>query len=64
MKEFMSFSLVVSLYKMLANVLDIILGSVMDKLIFHSQSSFLKGRMMSNGMLVVDEAINLAEISK
>lgn len=61
MGEFWPISLVVSLYKLVANVVDKRLGLVMDKMISPNQLTFLKGRMLVYGVVVVNELIDLAK---
>jgi hypothetical protein len=40
------------------------MGPVMDKIISKNQSVFIKGRMLVDGVLVVNEVVDLAQKSK
>jgi hypothetical protein len=40
------------------------IGPVMDKIISKNQSVFIKGRMLVDGVLVVNEVVDLAQKSK
>ena len=51
------------MYRLMTIVFEIILGLVMNKLISPNQFVFLKGRMLVDGVVVVNEVINLAKIS-
>lgn len=62
--EFRLISLMGSLYKLVAKVLTVRLSSVIEKLISSKQSSFLKGRMMVDEVVDVNEVNDLAKRSK
>jgi hypothetical protein len=62
--EFRPISLLGSLYKIVAKVLASRLGTVMDKLISKNQSAFIKGRLLVDGVLTVNEVIDLAKRTK
>lgn len=51
------------MYRLMTIVLEIILGLVMNKLISPNQFVFLKGRMLVDGVVVVNEVINFAKRS-
>lgn len=59
--EFQKISLIGSLYKLVAKFLANWLWLVMDKLISPNQSTFLKGRMLVDGVATENEAIDLAK---
>jgi hypothetical protein len=61
--EFRPISLIGSLYKIVAKVLATRLGLVMDKLISKNQSAFIKGRLLVDGVLVINEVVDLAKRS-
>ncbi|MCH99250.1 RNA-directed DNA polymerase (Reverse transcriptase), partial [Trifolium medium] len=54
-------SLLGCLYKLFAKVLAARLGKVMDSVIASNQSAFLKGRNLVDGVLVVNEVVDLAK---
>jgi len=58
LKDFRSISLLGCLYKLLAKVLARRLACVMNEIISHSQSAFLKGRTLVDGVLVVNELVD------
>jgi hypothetical protein len=58
--DFRPISLLGSLYKMVANVLVGRLAPVMDKLIASNQSAFIKGRQPVDGVVAVNEVIDVA----
>ena len=64
LKEYRPISLLGSLYKFLSKVLAARLSKVMNSIIFVSQSAFLKGRHLVDGVLVVNEVVDLAKKSK
>lgn len=64
LKEYRPISLLGSLYKFLSKVLAARLSKVMNSIIFGSQSAFLKGRHLVDGVLVVNEVVDLAKRSK
>jgi hypothetical protein len=59
--DFRPISLLGSLYKLLAKVLARRLGNVMNDVISNNQSAFLKGRNLTDGVLVVNEVVDLAK---
>lgn len=63
-KEFRSISLLGSLYKLLAKVLARRLANVMDSNISMSQSAFVKGRNLVDGVLVANEMVNFTKKTK
>ncbi|GAU35310.1 hypothetical protein TSUD_389350 [Trifolium subterraneum] len=63
-RDFNPISLVGSLYKIIAKVLAKRLTKVMDKLISPNQSAFIKGRQFVDGVLAVNEIIDLAKKSR
>jgi len=64
LKEYRPISLLGSLYKFLSKVLAGRLSKVMNSIIFGFQSAFLKGRHLVDGVLVVNEVVDLAKRSK
>ncbi|MCH84850.1 RNA-directed DNA polymerase (Reverse transcriptase) [Trifolium medium] len=61
MYDFRPISLLGSLYKLLAKVR---LSKVMDSIISSNQSAFIKGRFLGDGVVVVNEVVDLAKRSK
>ncbi|MCI27595.1 LINE-1 reverse transcriptase like, partial [Trifolium medium] len=61
--DFRPISLLGSLYKLVAKVLAGRLATVMDKLISRNQSAFIKGRHLVDGVVAVNEIIDLAKKS-
>lgn len=61
LKDFRPISLLGCLYKLLAKVLARRLACVMDSIISTSQSAFLKGRHLVDGVLVVNELVDYAK---
>jgi hypothetical protein len=59
--DFRPISLLGCIYKLLAKVLAARLTSVMDPLISESQSAFLKGRQLVEGVVVMNEVIDFAK---
>ncbi|MCI07890.1 LINE-1 reverse transcriptase like, partial [Trifolium medium] len=59
-KEFRPISLLGSVYKTVAKVLAVRMGTVMGKLISKNQSAFIKGRLLVDGVLTVSEVVDLA----
>lgn len=53
--DFCPISLLGCLYKMAAKVLADRFGRVMDYLISDTQSAFIKGRMLSDGVVVINK---------
>lgn len=51
-------------YKLLAKVLVNRLSPIMDSLISSNQSSFIKGALLQDGVLVVNEELDLIKCSK
>lgn len=60
LRDFRPISLLGSLYKILAKVLARRLAVVMNSIISSSQSAFLKGRHLVDGVLVVNEVVDHA----
>ena len=63
LKDFRPISLLGCLYKLLAKVLASRLAKVMDSIISPSQSAFLKGRNLVDGVLEVNELVDFAKKS-
>ena len=61
LKDFRPIYLLGSLYKLLAKVLARRLAGVMNSIISLSQSAFLKGRHLVDGVLVVNELVDFAK---
>jgi hypothetical protein len=59
--EFRPISLLGCLYKLIAKVLAARLAKVMDSLVATTQSAFVKGRNLVDGVMVVNEVIDLAK---
>jgi hypothetical protein len=59
--DFRPISLLGSLYKLIAKVLASRLATVMDSLVAPNQSAFIKGRNLVDGVLVVNEVVDLAK---
>lgn len=64
MGDFQSISFVGSLYKLVVKVFVGRLSTVMDKLTSPNQSTFLKGRLLIDGVVVVNKLTDLAKKSK
>ncbi|XP_024630578.1 uncharacterized protein [Medicago truncatula] len=64
LKDYRPIYLVGSLYKLLAKVLARRLTGVMSSVISPTQSAFLKGRNLVDGVLVVNELVDYAKITK
>jgi hypothetical protein len=62
--EFRPISLLGNLYKIVAKMLATRLGTVMDKIISKNQSAFIKGRLLVDGVLMVNEVVDLAKTAK
>ncbi|GAU20845.1 hypothetical protein TSUD_120370 [Trifolium subterraneum] len=58
--EFRPISLLGCLYKLIAKVLAARLAKVMDTVVASTQSAFIKGRNLVDGVMVVNEVIDLA----
>jgi len=63
-RDFRPISLLGSLYKLEAKVLAGRLAPMMDKLISSNQSTFIKGRMLVDGVVAVNEIIDVARKTK
>jgi len=61
--DFRPISLLGSLYKLLAKVLAQRLAGVMNSIISKSQSAFVKGRNLVDGVLVINEVVDWAKKS-
>jgi hypothetical protein len=61
--DFRPISLLGCLYKIIAKVLTNRLAKAMSPLIAHTQSAFIKGRNLVDGVLVVNEVVDLAKKS-
>jgi hypothetical protein len=61
--DFRPISLLGCLYKLLAKVLAKRLAMVMDSLVASTQSAFLKGRYLVDGVMVVNEVVDMAKKS-
>jgi len=61
LNQYRPISLLGSLYKLLAKVLAKRLSKVMNSIISVSQSTFLKGRHLVDGVLIVNEVVDLAK---
>ncbi|GAU36760.1 hypothetical protein TSUD_213250 [Trifolium subterraneum] len=64
LSDFRPISLLGCLYKLIAKVLAKRLAKVMDSIITSNQSAFIKGRNLVDGVLVVNEVVELAKKSK
>jgi hypothetical protein len=62
--EFRPISLLGSLYNIVAKVLATRIGVVMGKLISKNQSAFIKGRLLVDGVLTINEVVDLAKRPK
>jgi hypothetical protein len=61
LKDYRPISLLGSLYKLLAKVFARRLAAVMNSIISPTQSAFLKGRQLVDGVLVVNELVDYAK---
>jgi hypothetical protein len=59
--EYRPISLLGCLYKLIANVLAKRLGSVLNSLVESTQTAFLKGRHLVDGVMVINEVVDLAK---
>jgi hypothetical protein len=59
--DFRPISLLGCLYKLVAKVLAARLGKVMDSIVNSTQSAFIKGRSLVDGVVVVNEVLDLAK---
>jgi len=64
LKDFRPIALLGSLYKILAKVLARRLVGTMNSIISSSQSAFLKGRNLVDGVVVVNEIVDFARKAK
>ncbi|GAU21871.1 hypothetical protein TSUD_33680 [Trifolium subterraneum] len=64
LSDFRPISLLGCLYKLIAKVLAKRLAKVIDKVISSNQSAFIKGRNLVDGVLVVNEVVELAKKTK
>lgn len=64
LKDFRPISLLGSLYKLISKVLACRLSKVMASIISNSRSAFLKGRNLVDGVVVINEVVDLAKKSK
>jgi hypothetical protein len=62
--DFRLISLLGSLYKLVSKVLAKRLGKVMDSIISKNQLAFIKGRHLADGVVVVNEVVDLAKRTK
>ncbi|MCI07449.1 LINE-1 reverse transcriptase like, partial [Trifolium medium] len=62
--DFRPISLLGSLYKLLSKVLANRLGKVMNSIISKNQSAFLKGRNLADGVVIVNEVVDMAKRAK
>ncbi|MCI34112.1 LINE-1 reverse transcriptase like, partial [Trifolium medium] len=62
--EFRPISLLGSIYKVLSKVLTKRLSLVMDSLVPKTQSAFIKGRHLVDGVLVVNEVVDWVKRAK
>jgi len=61
LREYRPISLLGSIYKLVAKDLATRLAAVMDSIVNHNQLAFLKGRLLVDGVLVVNEVVDLAK---
>jgi hypothetical protein len=61
--DFRPMSLLGCLYKLLAKVLSKRLARVMDPLVASTQSAFLKGRYLVEGIMIVNEVVDMEKKS-
>jgi hypothetical protein len=64
LSDFMPISLLGCIYKIIAKVLEKRLAMVIDSLISTNQSAFIKGRNLVDGVVVVNEVVEMARKSK
>ncbi|XP_058783955.1 uncharacterized protein LOC131658705 [Vicia villosa] len=64
LSEYRPICLVGSMYKILAKILAIRLRNVVGKLVSCNQTAFVSGRSIEDGVLVVNEVLDLAKRSK
>jgi hypothetical protein len=64
LSDFRHISLLGCLYKIIAKVLTMRLAKVMDTIISPTQSAFIKGRNLVDGVLVVNEVVDWVKKSK
>jgi len=61
LNQYRPISLLGSLYKLLSKVLASRLSNEMNSIISVSQSAFLKGRHLVDGVLIINEVVDLAK---
>jgi len=61
LRDFRPISLLGCLYKLLSKVLAARLSKIMSSIISTSQSTFVKGQHLVDGVLVVNEVVGLAK---
>lgn len=59
--EYRPIYLILSVYKILSNILAGRLKQVVGKVISHSQTTFIPGRKFFNGVVLVNELIDYAK---
>lgn len=64
MREFILISLLGSLYKLFSNVLVATIVIVIRKLISPKHMTFVKWRLLVDGMLLLNEVLDLDRVSK
>jgi hypothetical protein len=61
LSDFRPISLLGCLYKIIAKVLLARLARVMDRLVAHTQSAFLKGRQLVDGVVIINDVVDFAK---
>lgn len=64
LREFRPISVVSCLYKILAKILVKRMRRVIDKLVSKTQTTFISGRQIQDGVVVLTELVDLARINK
>ncbi|XP_058725826.1 uncharacterized protein LOC131597131 [Vicia villosa] len=64
LEEYIPICLIGSIYKIISKLLEARLGKVIGKLTSKSQTTFLQGRQILDGVLVTNEIVDLANRSK